>query len=155
MSATVHRSSALVWARRNLFRSPLDGVLTVVFGAISVWLIYKTLSFVFVTGRWDIIRVNLRLLMIGRFPDVHVLRLAVTVVALGAWGGFLAGFIRARQVRSRTCTRHGRVDRGQDRRHRRASLAARRRGAAPALLSSTSGPWIMVGLAIVAAVSDD
>ena len=39
MSATTHRSSALVWARRMLVRSPLDGVLTIVFGAISLWLI--------------------------------------------------------------------------------------------------------------------
>jgi general L-amino acid transport system permease protein len=152
MSATAHRSGALVWARRNLFRSPLDGVLTIVFGALSLWLIYKTFSFVFVTGRWDIIRVNLRLLMIGRFPDAHVLRLAVTVVGLGAWGGFLAGFIRARQVRS------GNVSDGGD------SVLARLGDIAARLwlpgmvvlllllLSSTPGPWITVGMAIAAAV---
>jgi len=147
-----HRSGALVWARRNLFRSPVDGVLTIVFGAISLWLIYKTFSFVFITGRWDIIRVNLRLLMIGRFPDVHVLRLAVTVVGLAAWGGFLAGFIRARQIRS------GRVSDDDE------SVVARvgdtvARLWLPAMvvllllvLSSTSGPWITVGIAIVAAI---
>ena len=58
-----------VWIRHNLFRTPLDGVLTVVFGAIAVWVLYRTITFVFVTGRWEIIRVNLQLLMIGRFPD--------------------------------------------------------------------------------------
>jgi general L-amino acid transport system permease protein len=152
MTAAAHRSGALVWARRNLFRSPLDAVLTVVFGAISIWLIYKTVSFVFVTGRWDIIRVNLRLLMIGRFPDVHVLRLAVTVIALAAWGGFLAGFIRARQVRS------GRVsDKGVSIAARLGDIAARLWLPAVVvllllLLSSTAGPWLMVGLAVVAAV---
>ena len=152
MTATAHRSGAFVWVRRNLFRSPLDGVLTVVFGAISVWLIYKTLSFVFVTGRWDIISVNLRLLMIGRFPDVHVLRLSVTVVGLAAWGGFLAGFVRARQVRS------GRVsDTGESIASRVGDITARLWLPAVVvllllLLSSTSGPWITVGLAIVAAV---
>jgi general L-amino acid transport system permease protein len=152
-STTAHRSGALVWARRNLFRTPLDGVLTIVFGALSVWLLYKTLSFVFITGRWDIIRVNLRLMMIGRFPEVHVLRLAVTVIVLAAWGGFLAGFIRARQVRS------GRVSDDD------ASLAGRAGDIAVRLwlpgvvvlllllLTSTSGPWIMVGLAILAAVA--
>jgi general L-amino acid transport system permease protein len=152
MSATVHRSGALVWARRNLFRSPVDGVLTIVFGAISLWLIYKTLSFVFVTGRWDIIRVNLRLIMIGRFPDVHILRLSVTVVALAAWGGFLAGFIRARQVRS------GRLsDKGVSIAARLGDVTARLWLPAVVvllllLLSSTPGPWITVGVAIVAAV---
>jgi general L-amino acid transport system permease protein len=152
MTSAAHRSGALVWARRNLFRTPVDGVLTVVFGALSIWLISKTLSFVFVTGRWDIIRVNLRLLMIGRFPDVHVLRLSVTVVALGAWGGFLAGFIRARQVRS------GRVsDKGESIVSRVGDITARLwlPGVVVLLLlllSSTPGPWITVGLAIVAAV---
>ena len=98
--ATSNSNAATTWLRRNLFRSWFDGVLTVVFGAIAIWLLYRTVNYVFVTGRWDIIRVNLRLLMIGRFPDTHVLRLAVLVVALSGWAGVLAGIIRARQVRS-------------------------------------------------------
>ena len=153
MTGTAHRSGALVWARRNLFRSPLDGVLTIVFGAVSIWLLYKTLSFIFVTGRWDIIRVNLRLLMIGRFPEAHDLRLVVTVVCLAGWGGFLAGFIRARQIRSGRIPAHG------------VSLTARAADIAERLwlptvvvlllllLSSTTGPWIMVGAALIAAVA--
>jgi general L-amino acid transport system permease protein len=149
---TSHRSGAALWARRNLFRSPLDGVLTIVFGAISLWVLYKTLSFIFVTGRWDIIRVNLRLLMIGRFPQAHELRLAVTVVGLAAWGGFLAGFIRARQQRSGHAS-----DQPTSLFGRLGDIAARLwlPGAVVVLLlllSSTSGPWIMVGLAVVAAV---
>ena len=151
MTSTAHRSGALVWARRNLFRSPLDAVLTIVFGALSIWLLYKTLSFIFVTGRWDIIRVNLRLLMIGRFPEAHVLRLAVTVVGLAGWGGFLAGFIHARQVRS------GRLANDRTPAARVADIAARLwlPGIVVLLLlllSSTPGPWIMVGVAIVAAI---
>jgi len=153
MSTTAHRSGAMVWARRNLFRSPLDGALTIVFGALSLWLLYKTFSFVFITGRWDIIRVNLRLLMIGRFPEAHVLRLAVTVVGLAAWGGFLAGFIRARQIRS------GRVPDIA-----RTPVALLRDIGARLwlpgvvvllllILSSTLGPWITVGLAILAAIA--
>ncbi len=153
MTGTAHRSGALVWARRNLFRSPLDGLLTVVFGAVSIWLLYKTLSFIFVTGRWDIIRVNLRLLLIGRFPEAHELRLVVTVVCLAGWGGFLAGFIRARQIRSGRISDDG------------VSVAARATDIAERLwlptvvvgllllLSSTPGPWIMVGVALVAAVA--
>jgi general L-amino acid transport system permease protein len=150
-TTTAHRTGARVWARRNLFRTPLDGALTIVFGAISLWLLYKTLSFIFVTGRWDIIRVNLRLMMIGRFPEVHVLRLAVTVIVLAAWGGFLAGFIRARQVRS------GRVSGDVSLPARIGDIAARLWLPAVVvllllLLSSTGGPWIMVGLAVLAAV---
>ena len=152
MSSAAHRSGPTIWVRRNLFRSPVDGALTIVFGAISLWLIYKTISFVFVTGRWDIIRVNLRLMMLGRFPDAHVLRLAVTVVGLAAWGGFLAGFIHARQVRSGRVSEDGQTTIG-----RVGGLVARLW--LPALvvllllvLSSTPGPWITVAIATVAAL---
>jgi len=142
-----------VWLRRNLFRTPLDGVLTVVFGAISIWLLYKTLSFIFVTGRWDIIRVNLRLLMIGRFPEVHVLRIAVTMVALAGWVGLLAGFVRGRQVRSGKVPADDRFTLG-----RAADIAERLWLPAVVillllLLSGTPGPWITAGLGVVAAVA--
>ena len=141
----------IVWIRRNLFRSPLDGLLTIVFGAIAIWLLYKTVSFVFVTGRWEIIRVNLRLLMIGRFPESHVLRLVVTVIALAGWAGVLAGFIRGRQIRS------GRVADDRFTVSRAFDIVARLW--IPALLvllllalAQTSGPWITAGLALVAAI---
>jgi general L-amino acid transport system permease protein len=141
-----------VWLRRNLFRSPLDTVLTLVFGAIAIWLLYKTLSFVFVTGRWEIIRINLRLLMIGRFPESHVLRLAVTAVALAGWAGVLAGFIRGRQIRS------GRVS--DDRFTLARALDIATRLWIPALvillllaLAQTTGPWILTGLSILAAIA--
>ena len=94
-----HRSP-LTWLRRNLFRTWVDSILTIVFGALAVYALFRIVNFVFVTGRWEIIRVNLRLLMVGRFPETHELRLVVTVIALAAWGGFLAGFLRARQIRS-------------------------------------------------------
>ena len=145
------RMGAVVWMRHHLFRSPADAVLTIVFGAISVWLLYKTLSFVFITGRWDIIRVNLRLLMIGRFPESHELRLVVTAIALSGWAGLLGGFVRGRQIRS------GRVS--DDRFSTSRALDIVTRLWIPGLLvllllllAGTSGPWIMVGAAIVAAV---
>jgi len=142
----------ITWVRRNLFRTPTDAVMTVVFGSISIWAIYRTLNFVFVTGRWEIIEVNLKLLMIGRYPSAHVLRLAVTVVVLAGWAGLLAGIVRARQIRS------GRLD------PRNLGFSARRvrdligrfwLGGVVVLLllllSSTPGPWQMVGAACVAA----
>jgi len=156
MTATVHSRSAVarVWLRRNLFRSPTDAALTIVFGAISLWIIYKTFSFVFVTGRWDVIRVNLRLLMIGRYPAAHVLRLAVTVVALAGWAGLVAGIIRARQVRS------GRAELPSTRWGTRRVLDLAERLGLPIvvvllllLLSGTPGPWITAGLAAIAAAA--
>jgi len=96
----MNRGPIATWLHYNLFRTKRDAVLTVVFGTLAIWLLYKTINFIFITGRWTIIEVNLRLLMIGRYPEVHELRLAVTVVVLAAWGGLLAGFLRGRQVRA-------------------------------------------------------
>lgn len=143
----------VAWARRNLFRTWSDAVLTVVFGGVGLWLLYRTVRFVLVTGRWEIIQVNLRLLMVGRYPTAHMVRLAVAIVVLAAWVGLLAGFVRARQIRA------GRVPPGAQR-----LTWARVRDLAdrfwiPAVvavlllaLAGTPGPWIMAGCALVAAV---
>lgn len=142
------------WLRHNLFRTKRDAVLTVLFGALAIWLLYKTLNFVFVTGRWTIIEVNLRILMVGRYPEVHDLRLAVTLIVLAAWGGLLAGFLRGRQVRS------GRITPADSKLTRGRMFDLVERLWIPLavillllLLSGTIGPWLMVGLALVAALA--
>ena len=146
------RVPARTWLRRNLFRTPLDAVLTVVFGALALWVLYRLFNFIFITGRWDIIRVNLRLLMIGRFPEAHEIRLVVSVIVLSAWVGLLAGIVRARQIRS------GRVAVNGDRAARIRDIAERLwiPSAVVVLLlvlAGTPGPWIMAGLAALAAVA--
>jgi general L-amino acid transport system permease protein len=145
------RSGTSRWIRRNLFRSPLDGVMTVVFGAIAAWVLYKSISFVFVTGRWEIIRVNLQLLLIGRYPEAHVPRLAVSIVVLAAWAGLIAGIIHARRLQ------HGATAVRRSVRATMRDLAGRFGLAALVVLyllvlAGTPGPWITVGLALVGAV---
>jgi general L-amino acid transport system permease protein len=146
-------SAVRIWLRRNLFRTPVDGVVTVVFGALSLFVVWRLVRFVLVTGRWDIVRVNLRLLMIGRFPEAHVLRLAVTIVVIAGWAGLIAGIIRARQLRVARVGAYA----------RRFSAARVRdvveRFWLPGVvvllllaLTATPGPWITTGLAVVAAV---
>jgi general L-amino acid transport system permease protein len=154
MTSPVHRVPAGVWLRRNLFRSRLDGIVTVVAAVLSAWILYKTARFVFVTGRWEVIERNLELLMIGRFPDAHVLRLAVTVIALSAWTGLIAGIVHARQVRA------GRVDASAPVWTRARALDLAERFWIPAVLvllllalTNTGGPWITAGIAVVAGVA--
>jgi general L-amino acid transport system permease protein len=141
------------WLHYNLFRTKRDAILTVLFGALAIWLLYKTFMFVFVTGRWTIIEVNLRLLMVGRYPEVHDLRLAVTLVVLAGWGGLIAGFLRGRQVRA------GKITLKDSKVTWARVLDLFERLWIPLavvllllLLSGTIGPWIMVGLALVAAL---
>jgi general L-amino acid transport system permease protein len=80
------------WVRANLFSSPWNAALTVVSGLLVAWVVYRLSRWVFVTADWAVVRVNLRLFMVGRFPDDQLWRLwvagyivVVTVgVALGA-----------------------------------------------------------------------
>jgi general L-amino acid transport system permease protein len=154
MTSTVSSTSrATRWLRHNLFRTWRDAILTVLFGALAIWLLYKTFRFVFITGRWTIIEVNLRLLMVGRYPEVHDLRLAVTVIVLAAWGGLLAGFLRGRQARA------GRISAEDSKLSFTRVFDLVERLWIPVavvllllLLSGSLGPWLMVGLAIVAAL---
>ena len=141
---------ALVWARRNLFRSPLDGAAhRRVRRPSASGCSTRRSRFIFVTGRWEIIQVNLRLLMIGRFPEAHVLRLAVTVVVPRRVGraarrdhpsppgpqradlGTTASRVTARAARPRSS--------GSGCRRSSCSCCS--------CSSSTPGPWITVGVA--------
>ena len=100
--ALSRRSLAWRWARQNLFRSPYDAVVTVVVGALSAYVAFRLLRFVFVTGRWQIVDDNLKLLLSGRWPVEDLDRLSIGVVLMGVWGGLVAGLVRARQQRALT-----------------------------------------------------
>jgi general L-amino acid transport system permease protein len=56
------------WVRRNLFNSVLNTVITVVLAPLIAYLSYRAIMFVFVNGRWDPVRSNLELYMLGLFP---------------------------------------------------------------------------------------
>lgn len=94
--------AARTWLRRNLFRSPVDATVTVVAGAAVGLLLFRTARYVLVTGRWEIIDRNLRLLMVGRYPDVHLLRVSVSLVVAALVAGLIAGLVHQRQVAAGT-----------------------------------------------------
>jgi general L-amino acid transport system permease protein len=96
------RGQVARWLRRNLFRTPIDGIISVVGGGLAVYVVYRLARFVLVTGRWDIIRDNLRLLMVGRYPTVHLPRVAVSVVVATLAAGLVAGVIHRHQVAAGT-----------------------------------------------------
>ena len=79
------------WIRKNLFRSYLDGLVTIVSSLVALWLITQVVSFVFITGRWEIVQVNLKLLLVGRFPEEHLGLLAASVASLAFWVGLVGG----------------------------------------------------------------
>jgi general L-amino acid transport system permease protein len=139
------------WARRNLFRSPVDAVVTVVSAAVVAYVLYRLARYVFVTGRWDIVRDNLKLFMVGRYPVDDLWRVASVVVAIAGYIGLVAGFVARRRRRM-----------GLDPEHppswwRRVGAVVGRLWPLLAgtllllALCTTAGPWLMVAGAVVAA----
>ncbi|HKY66521.1 MAG TPA: hypothetical protein VJM49_09135, partial [Acidimicrobiales bacterium] len=79
------------WVRANLFPSAASGVLTVAVAAFAAWALYRLGRWVFVTADWAIVRVNLRLFMVGRFPADQLWRVWVAVFVLAAVAGLAVG----------------------------------------------------------------
>ncbi len=74
-----------MWIRRNLFRTVGDSIITVVFGALAAYVLWSIVQFIFVTGRWEIIQVNLKLLLVGRFPEESLWLAGGSVLAVTFW----------------------------------------------------------------------
>ena len=70
-------STAAYWVRHHLFRTWVDGVVTVVAGVILGYVVYRFANFVFVTGRWEIVEENLTLFMVGSYDRDELWRVAV------------------------------------------------------------------------------
>lgn len=86
------------WVRRNLFRSPVDGVITVVSALVVGYVVFRLARYVFVSGRWDVVRENLKLFTVGRYPSDELWRVALALAAIALYGGLIAGFVHRRQA---------------------------------------------------------
>ena len=90
-------TAAARWLRVNLFADRRDSAITLVTAAIVAVLGFRLLRFLFVTGRWEIVRVNLALYLYGRYPRDQLWRIVVAVVLIGFLGGVLAGIVARRR----------------------------------------------------------
>jgi len=71
----------ITWMRRNLFRSITDTILTVISASTLGYVIFQVFQFVFITGRWEIIQVNLKILLVGRFPEELMFLVGFSILA--------------------------------------------------------------------------
>ena len=71
-----------IWLRRNLFRTVSDSVITILSLLVIALVGWQGFQFVFITGRWDIIQVNLKLLLVGRFPEEQLWLLGLSICAI-------------------------------------------------------------------------
>jgi general L-amino acid transport system permease protein len=74
------QQSTLDWVRKNLFRNWWSGLITVVLLPLALYVGYRALRFLFVTGQWDAVRVNLTLFMQGTFPRDEQWRLITQIM---------------------------------------------------------------------------
>lgn len=99
MTATLEPPTAVTsrtrWVRENLARTPFDAALTVAFGLVLAWATYRGLRFLFVTADWEIVRRNLRIFMVGRFPSDQLWRPWVGAYVLAAALGLCVGVASA------------------------------------------------------------
>lgn len=69
------RSNVLRWARKNLFGSWLDALLTILGSALVYWAVKGLLTWTFTVAEWEVVSVNLRLILIGQYPIEQAWRL--------------------------------------------------------------------------------
>lgn len=87
------------WLHHNLFSSKLNGLLTIVMGAIVALVLLGLLQWVLFDARWGVITDNMRLFLVGRYPPEEIWRvwLALTVLSVGT--GLTAGSSSSGAVR--------------------------------------------------------
>ena len=82
------------WVRANLFRTWWDSLLTLVLGSLLVWGVFGLVRFL-AAADFTILRTNLALFMVGRFPRDMLWRPAASVVIAAALIGFVSGVAHA------------------------------------------------------------
>ena len=111
----VKRVDPVRWIRVNLFSSPLNSLLTLVFAPLLLSAAWRFFRFLTVTARWDIIEANLTLYIVGAFPRDQLWRLwlamAIMAVAFGLVGGLIGATAREAAVAAGRSTRVSRYDR--------------------------------------------
>jgi general L-amino acid transport system permease protein len=83
------------WVRHNLFSSPGNSILTLLFAPLMLLLVWRSLRFLLVTARWEIIERNLTLYFVGAFPRDQLWRLWLALGILAITSGLIGGLISA------------------------------------------------------------
>ena len=81
------------WIRRNLFATWFNGVLTVITATGILYFGFRILRFIFVSADWAVLRANLRVFMVGRFPLDQMWRVWLVVAFLAILVGLSRGML--------------------------------------------------------------
>lgn len=81
------------WVRRNLFSSWFNGVLTVASATLIAFLGFRLVRFVFFSADWSVLKANLRVYMVGRFPQEELWRVWTVAYLLAILVGLSRGVL--------------------------------------------------------------
>jgi len=105
----VKRIDPVRWVRANLFSSPVNSLLTLVFAPLLLSAAWRFLRFLTVTARWEIVETNLTLYVVGAFPRDQLWRLwlamAIMSLAFGLVGGLIGATAREAAIAAGRATR--------------------------------------------------
>ncbi len=81
----------IAWLRENLFSGPISSIITIVLGALLVWVAIQVGQWALTEARWSVVSNNLRLFLIGQYPADQAWRLWAAMAILSILAGASAG----------------------------------------------------------------
>src|SRR3989337_1829398 len=81
----------VAWLRKNLFSSVISSLMTLLLGALLVWLAITVGQWALTEARWEVVTRNLRLFLIGQYPADQAWRLWLSLLVLSVLAGISAG----------------------------------------------------------------
>lgn len=92
----------LTWLRKNLFSTWYNSFLTVACLVLLFWAVQGILTWATTQAQWAIIQVNLRLFLVGRFPQTLYWRTWIVLAIASTLGAITAGgFVGKQQLTTR------------------------------------------------------
>lgn len=92
-AATMNTNTKFFWLRRNLFANAMDSALTVLTFTLCGWFSVGLIAWANTTANWSVVSDNLRVFMVGTFPQDMAWRPWVSTAILSALCGIALGQI--------------------------------------------------------------
>ena len=89
----VSHTSPVAWLKKNLFSTWYNGILTVISLLIIYWLGARFVDWLLTEADWGVIRANLRLFFVGRYPANLLWRAWTALGLIVALGGLTWGIL--------------------------------------------------------------
>ncbi|MBD2495292.1 amino acid ABC transporter permease [Nostoc sp. FACHB-280] len=87
----------LAWLRKNLFNTWYNGLLTVVCLVFIFWSLSSVVTWATTQAQWTVIQVNLRLFLVGRFPQTLYWRAWIVLAIASALFSITSGIVFNKQ----------------------------------------------------------